>query len=190
MSNKISSRLLLASLALIVVGATGCNMTQGIYLGPLAVPIPVSPHLQDALEDKAWMKERYDRVPILGPLTADTPDVGMDPPPDDQVWREFLRIKEAEGNIPFLYEMQFNDVRIVKHKISDFIDPPRVYPLIGPAQLHHVKYKCMVYYKERVRVGWPIPHTIDNTDGVEVIYIDKNHFHMVGNVDTGVGSAY
>lgn len=190
MSTKTSKRFVLATLALIVVGNTGCNMTQGLYLGPLAIPIPISPYLQDKLEDKAWMKERYGRVPILGPLSADTPDVGMDPPSDDQVWREFLQIKQAEGTIPFLHEMQFNDVQIVKDKITDYVDPPRVYPLIGPAQQHHVHYKCTVYYKEKIRVGWPIPHTVRNDDGAEVIYVDKNHFHMVGNVDTGVGAKY
>jgi len=190
MSTKILRSYLLAALALIVIGNSGCQMTQGLYFGPLVIPIPVSPFFQDRLEDKAWMHERYGRVPILGPLTADTPDVGMDPPTDDQVWREFLRVKEAEGTIPFLFEMQFNDVQIVKDKITDYIDPPRVYPIIGPAQQHHVHYKCTVYYKQKTRVGWPIPHTITNDDGAEVIYIDKNHFHMVGNVDTGVGSKY
>ncbi|REJ67186.1 MAG: hypothetical protein DWQ31_12135 [Planctomycetota bacterium] len=165
-------------------------MTQGIYLGPLAIPIPVSPYFQHALEKKAEFKERYGRAPILGPLSADTPDVGMDPPSDEQVWREFLRVKQAEGTYPFLHEFQFNDVQIVKDKITDYVDPPRVYPLIGPAQLHHVHYKCTVYYREKIRVGWPIPHTIRNEDGAEVIYIDKNHFHMVGNVDTGPGAKY
>lgn len=114
----------------------------------------------------------------------------MDPPSDDQIFRKFEDIKELEGGIPLLWEMQINDVRIVKEKISDYVDPPRVYPLIGPAQLHHVHWKCTVYYSEKVRVGWPIPYTARDDDGQEVIYIDKNHFHMVGDVDTGAGANF
>ena len=50
--------------------------------------------------------------------------------------------------------------------------------------------KCTVHYSEKVRVGWPIPHTLRDDDAAEVIYIDKNHFHMVGNVNTGAGANY
>jgi hypothetical protein len=81
-------------------------------------------------------------------------------------------------------------VRIVKEKIADYVDPPRVVPLLGPVQLHHCHYKCTIYYTEVTRVGWPVPHTLVDEDSQEVIYIDHNHFHMVGNVDTGVGANY
>jgi hypothetical protein len=64
-----------------------------------------------------------------------------------------------------------------------YIDPPRFYPLIGPAQLHHAHYKCTVYCSERTIVGYPVPHTLDDREVIEVIYIDHNHFHMVGDVD-------
>ena len=84
-----------------------------------------------------------------------------------------------------LHEVQRNNVRIVKCKISDDVDPPRVYPMVGPAQLHHAHYKCTVYYTEVVRVGWPIPYTTVDEDAREVIYIDHDHLHMVGNVDQG-----
>jgi hypothetical protein len=62
--------------------------------------------------------------------------------------------------------------------------------LIGPAQLHHAHYKCTIYYSDTTHVGYPVPHTIEDEDSVEVIYIDHNHFHMVGNVDCGVNTAY
>ncbi|MDA1180144.1 MAG: hypothetical protein O2931_15275, partial [Planctomycetota bacterium] len=74
--------------------------------------------------------------------------------------------------------------------IADYVDPPRVYPLIGPAQLHHAQYKCTVYFTETKRVGWPVPHTIKDEDGQEVVYIDHNHLHMVGNVDTGANANF
>jgi hypothetical protein len=95
-----------------------------------------------------------------------------------------------EGGLPLLHEVQRNNVRIVKEKIADYVDPPRHIPLIGPAQLHHAHYKCTIYYTEVVRVGWPVPHTLVDEDEREVIYIDHNHFHMVGNVDTGAGAEF
>jgi hypothetical protein len=180
--------LLMGLLALTAI--PGCVTTQGPYLGFAGIPIPISPYWQKEKENEHWVHERYGRAPILGPLTADGPDIGMDPPSDDQVFRKFLKIKKVEGNWPLLYTIQVNDVRIVKEKISDYIDPPRVYPLLGPAQLHHVHYKCTVYYNEKIRVGWPIPHTLRDDDAAEVIYIDKDHLHMVGNVNTGPEANY
>ena len=181
---------LLVACGVALTAFTGCITSQGPFLGYAGIPIPVSPYWQKEKEDEHWFHERYGRAPILGPLTADTPDIGMDPPSDDEVFRKFLEIKEVEGNWPMLYTIQVNDVRIIKEKIADYIDPPRQIPLIGPAQLHHVHYKCTVHYSEKVRVGWPIPYTLRDDDAVEVIYIDKDHFHMVGNVNTGAGSYY
>jgi hypothetical protein len=40
-----------------------------------------------------------------------------------------------------------------------------------------------VYYKETTRVGWPVPYTTVDEDAQEVLYIDHNHLHMVGDVD-------
>ena len=62
---------------------TGCITSQGPFLGYAGIPIPVLPYWQKGKEDEHWFHERYGRAPILGPLTADTPDIGMDPPSDD-----------------------------------------------------------------------------------------------------------
>jgi hypothetical protein len=35
-----------------------------------------------------------------------------------------------------------------------------------------------------------VPYTYTDEDAQEVIYIDHNHLHMVGNVDTGVGANF
>ena len=88
-----------------------------------------------------------------------------------------------------MWERNRNNVRIVKYKIADYVDPPRVYPLVGPAQQHHAHYKCTVYYEDVRRIGWPVPHTLRDEEAEEVIYIDHNHLHMVGNVDTGAERA-
>jgi hypothetical protein len=171
-------------LGVAAVLSAGCA-SQGPFLGPFAVPIPVSPYFQKKEEDDFWIKERYDRAPILGPLTAGGPDTAMDPPSDDEVMRTFERALPQQGGLPFLYECQRNNVRIVKEKISDYVDPPRVFPLIGPAQVHHCHYKCTIYYTQVERIGWPLPHTLRDEDAQEVVYIDHNHLHSVGNTDPG-----
>jgi hypothetical protein len=168
---------------------TGC-MHLGPNLGPFAFPIPITVYQQKQKEDHFWQHERYDRVPILGPITSGAEVVALDPPSDDEVMRALEKARPVEGGVPLLYERSRNNVRIVKCKIADYVDPPRHYPLVGPAQQHHAHYKCTVYYEDVRRVGWPVPHTLRDEDTREVIYIDHNHLHMVGNVDTGDCSPY
>jgi hypothetical protein len=131
------------------------------------------------------MHERYERVPILGPITAGGPARALDPPTPDEVMRALERAHPVEGGVPLLHEKQRNNVRMIIEPIADYVDPPRVYPLIGPAQLHHAHYRCTIYYSEITHVGWPLPYTTINEDAREVIYIDHNHFHRVGNVNDG-----
>jgi hypothetical protein len=172
-------------IAAFAVSNTGCFQTLGPTLGIFSIPIPVSPYWQKNQEDEFYVHERYARVPILGPIQPGGPVEGLDPPSDDEVWWALERARSVQGGFPFLYETQRNNVKIIKQKIADYIDPPRVYPLMGPAQLHHVHYKCTIYFTERTIVGWPLPHTLVDEDASEVVYIDHNHFHMVGNVDFG-----
>jgi hypothetical protein len=182
----------IALLALVTLwSAAGCNTAYGPnMLGYLSYPIPMTPYLQDRFEDEAWNKERYESVPILGPLTAGGPAVALDPPSDDEIMRALEEARPVEGGVPFLHTIQRNNVRIVTEPVADYVDPPRVYPLVGPAQLHHAHYKCTIYFTEVTRVGWPIPYTTTNEDAREVIYIDHNHLHMVGNVDGGPGAPF
>jgi hypothetical protein len=176
--------MILLGMALASLGSTGCT-TLGPSLGIFAFPIPVTVLAQDNKEDKFWEHERYARAPILGPLPAGADIVALDPPSDDEVMRALERARPVEGGVPLLYERNRNNVRIVKEKIADYIDPPRHYPIVGPAQQHHAHYKCTVYYEDVRRIGWPVPHTLRDEDAREVVYIDHNHLHMVGNVDTG-----
>ncbi|MEL6108687.1 MAG: hypothetical protein AAFU85_21995 [Planctomycetota bacterium] len=174
----------LAALALAAISSTGCyGINTGTSLGFLGFPLPVSPYYQHKAEEDFWKHERYERVPILGPTTAGGPPVALDPPTDDEVMHALEEARPIQGGIPLLYEKQRNDVRIIKEKIADYVDPPRVIPLIGPAQLHHAHYKCTIYFEEKTFVGYPVPHTLHDREAVEVVYIDHNHFHMVGDVE-------
>ena len=189
-----SSKRITVAMFCLIAGSTvlntGCFTVTGPSLGIFSVPIPVSPYQQKKHEDEFHVHERYSRVPILGPLTAGGPVKALDPPSEDEIWRALERANPVQGGIPFFHETQRNNVTMVVDKIADYIDPPRVIPLIGPAQLHHAHYKATIYYTERKIVGWPIPHTLEDEDSVEVIYIDHNHFHMVGDVDFGDASKH
>lgn len=190
MSKKLLRGLLTVSLLCGAFMSTGCLVNSGPQMGVLGVPIPVSPMIQVNKENQYWEHERYGRVPILGPLTAGGPTAALDEPSDDEVMIALEHADPVAGGIPFLHERQRDNVRIIKEKIADYIDPPRVIPLIGPVQLHHSHWKCTVFYTELVHVGWPFPHTIRDEESSEVIYIDHNHFHMVGDVDTGPTTTY
>ncbi len=191
MLRKLTTKVAGLLLASGIVASTGCiGITHGVNLGFLSIPIPISPYLQDQEELDFHNHERYARVPILGPTTSGNPVVALDPPSDDEVMQALEKASPTRGGIPLLHEKQRNNVKIVKEKIADYVDPPRFIPLIGFAQLHHAHYKCSIYYSERVINGWPLPYTLEDEEAVEVIYIDHNHFHMCGNPDTGAGSVY
>jgi hypothetical protein len=179
--------------SLLLLFSSGCilpNNGIGPSIGFLAYPIPVSPYHQKLFEDEFHNQERYARMPVLGPLAAGVPCTAMDPPSEDEVMRALEDARRVQGGFPLLHEVQRNNVRIVVEPISDSIDPPRVYPLVGPAQLHHAHYKCTVYFTEVTRVGWPFPHTLTDEEAQEVLYIDHDHLHMVGNLDPGPGTGY
>lgn len=189
MSTKTVYSGVLLLVAAAMVSSTGCSFPLNSVLAhpkvTLPIPIPVSPYFQKRLEDKFWNEERYERVPILGPITSGGPAVALDPPSPDEVMRALEKAQPLQGGVPLLYEKQRNNVRMIIEPLADYVDPPRVYPLIGPAQLHHAHYKCTIFYTQVTRVGYPLPHTRVDEDSRECIYIDHNHFHMVGNVDQG-----
>ena len=184
-SRSVAGKWMLSTLAMLAISTTGCyGIGSSNYgLGILGYPIPVSPYYQHKQEEEFWVEERYDHVPILGPTTSGGDVIALDPPSDDEVMHALEKARPIQGGIPFLWEEQRNDVRIIKEKIADYVDPPRFYPLIGPAQLHHAHYKCTVYFEELSIVGYPVPHTLHDREAIEVIYIDHNHFHMVGDVE-------
>ena len=185
MRQRIAPIALVLVAAVVSLGSTGCT-TLGPSLGIWAFPIPVSAYFQKKKEDEFWFRERYKRVPILGPITSGG-ITALDPPSDDEVMCALEKAQPVQGGVPQLWERNRNKVRIVKEKIADYVDPPRQYPLVGPAQQHHAHYKCTIYYEDVRRIGWPVPHTLRDEDAREVIYVDHNHLHQFGNVDDGSG---
>lgn len=87
---------------------------------------------------------------ILGPTTSGQQTVI--PVPTDA---EILRVLKIEPRI---------DLRVRLIKVSEYTDPPRIYPVLGPARLHHTQYDCR----------------LDDATGTRRARINQNHLHMIG----------
>lgn len=126
------------------------------------------------------MEEKYQhpndhRTPTLPPVRDGfPPPLCEDPPSDGEILRALP--KRTRG-VPYVYEEFRDDIVIVKNRIVDKIDPPRFFPLVGMAQLHHCHWECGVYFTETVQSSWPFPAYIKKPR-VQVIYIDKDHLHL------------
>ena len=163
-------RLLLLAAAVLPVVSGGCNpFTIGIF-----TPIAVQPWVAERMDQKK--NHRNDgRVPIMPPINNSyPPPICEDPPTDQEVLRAMPRV--ARG-IPYVYEEFRDDIVIVKNRLVDEIDPPRFFPLVGPAQLHHCHWECVIYFTELIQSDHPFPQYIKKSR-VEVMYIDKDHLHL------------
>lgn len=169
MVSKRSSGLVAAAL-LAPLWVSGCNP---FGMG-LLTPVPVQPWVTERMEDKYCHKNDF-RTPIMPPIREGyPPPMCEDPPGDAEVLRAMPRV--ARG-VPYIYEEFRDDIQIVTERLVDKIDPPRFYPLIGPAQLHHCHWKCTIYYTETIESGYPFPFRCKQPR-VEVIYMDKDHLHL------------
>lgn len=91
-----------------------------------------------------------DTLIITGPQAIGVP-VALDPPSPDEVLRALMAAGEPDD--------LRTDVRFVLEPIADYVDPPVYSPTIGRSQLHHARYKCMLY----------------SANGDRTFYIDHNH---------------
>ena len=178
MTKRFSTLGSLGLFALAVVATSGCIGVSGPGVGLLSLPVPVSPYYQQKAEDHAFEKGRYGKVALLEPIT-DENHIALDPPSDDEVVRKLEEVRPVGGSVPGLEVTMRNITGITKDLITDVVDPPRFMPLVGPVQVHHAHYECTVYFEETTQVGWPIPHQIKVEDGMEVLYMDKDHLHRV-----------
>lgn len=119
------------------------------------------------------------RVEILGPVTSGGPVKALPVPSDAQVKKTLEKVISNMGGLPYLCKRELKILKMKKQKIADYVDPPRVVPMIGSAQLHHAHYKCSIQYREVTKVSWPFPGTVFDVPKSAVVYIDHNHFHRV-----------
>ena len=150
---------------------------------PFAVGCAVQPWVADRMQQKYQHDKDY-KTPIMPPIRGGQPLPRCeDPPTDSEVMRVYN--ERMVRGVPYFYEEFQDDLVIVKNLLTDRIDPPRFFPLVGMAQLHHCKWECGVYSNDLKQSSYPYPLHIRKPK-VEVIYIDKDHLHLyVGeNPDT------
>ena len=166
----IRRKLWLLAVAVLPAYATGCNPLSMGFL----TPVPVPPWVSERMEEKYGHKNDG-RAPIMPPVRDGyPPPICEDPPSDGEVLRALGRVPRG---VPFGFETFRDDIVIVKNRLVDKIDPPRFFPLVGPAQLHHCHWKCTIYYTETVESGYPFPFRCKRPR-IEVVYIDKDHLHL------------
>lgn len=153
-----------------LLSAVGCApFSMGLF-----TPIPVPAWVSTRIEDKYNNKNDF-RTALLPPLRPGFPLPTCEDPPDDaQVLRA---LKPIARGVPYIYEEFREDVEIVVEKLVDRIDPPRFFPLIGWANLHHCHFKCTVFYTETKQSDYPFPYYVKKPQ-TEVVYIDKDHLHL------------
>ena len=178
MSGKMRKLLLASALAVVPLGLSGCEIfSMGIF-----TPIPVPPWVSTRIEEKYQNKTDF-QVAIMPPIRPGFPEPLCEDPPDEaHIWRSIRRIPRG---VPYVYEEFRDNVQFVTERLVDRIDPPRFYPLVGWARLHHCHYKCTVYFLKTVQSDYPFPYKIVKPS-VEVVYIDKDHLHLEpgGNPET------
>ncbi len=160
-------------LAICLLPAAGLGCTNPLGMGPFT-PIPIQPWVTERMEEK-YLHENDFRTPIMPPIRRGFPPPICEDPPSD---REVLRALEPVlRGVPYILEEFRDDIVIVRERLVDKIDPPRFYPLVGLAQLHHCHWKCTIYFTETVQSDYPFPVKLVKPR-IEVIYIDKDHLHL------------
>ena len=168
--SKVRTVVLLAAAVVAPAGLSGCH----IFSMGFATPIPVPAWVTERMEEKYCFKNDW-RTPILPPIREGFPPPLCEDPPDES--RVLRAIPHVARGVPYFYEEFRDNVQVVTELLVDKIDPPRFFPLVGPAQLHHCHWKCTVYYTETIESGYPFPFRCVRPR-VEVVYMDKDHLHL------------
>jgi hypothetical protein len=155
---------------------------RGFAAGPPAAgsssvcgPVAVTPWISNQLEEQLAQKNDW-RTTIIGPIVPGAPPPLCEDAPDEA--RILRAMPELPRGVPCFYEVSHDKFQIVQELLVDEIDPPRFFPLIGLAQLHHCHWKCTIYYDEAIESKYPFPFAIKRPR-VQVVYMDLDHLHAV-----------
>ena len=160
----------IAGVLLIPLWFCGCYP----YSMGIATPVPVPAWVSERMEEKYCPNNDF-RTPILPPIRPGFPPPACEDPPDEAM---ILRtMPKVPRGIPYVYEQFRDDIQVVAERMKDSIDPPRFFPLVGPAQLHHCHWRCWIYYTETEQCGYPFPWKCTRPR-TEVVYIDRDHLHL------------
>jgi RNA polymerase sigma factor (sigma-70 family) len=95
----------------------------------------------------------------------------LDPPSEAEVLRA---LRQGPREAPTALKVFRDDIQVVTERLAREVDPPRFFPLVGEAELHHDHWKCTVYSRETVESSDPYPLR-SKRPRVEVVYIDKDY---------------
>ncbi|HVS38793.1 MAG TPA: serine/threonine-protein kinase [Gemmataceae bacterium] len=132
------------------------------------------PWVTDRMEEK-YRTDRDFKTPILPPVQQGAPPPKCEEEPGDA--RILRALEPAASCLPFVCEEFRDNIEITKERIIDTIDPPRFFPLVGQAQLHHCHWKCTVHYDETVECRFPLSFRCTKPRKT-VVYIDLDHLHL------------
>ena len=140
----------------------------------ISTPVPVPPRVTERVEEK-YSADRDFKTPVLPPIREGFPPPTCEDEPDDA--RILRALEPASRGVPYLYAESRDNVQITKERLVDRIDPPRFFPLVGSAQLHHCHWKCTVNYDETIASEYPFPFR-RTKPRVKVVYLDLDHLHL------------
>ena len=168
---KVKTLGLLAGALVAALAQAGCFNP---YSAGIATPVPVPPWVTERMEEKYSFKNDH-RTPVMPPIRPGfAAPLCEDPPGQDEILRAMPHVLRG---LPYVVEEFRDDIDIKVERIKDSIDPPRFFPLVGQAQLHHCHWKCTIYYTETIESGYPFPFRAKKPR-TEVIYMDKDHLHL------------
>ena len=151
--------------ALLTLAAVGSGV--GVLRQPAATAVPAARLPQDpAVEELKRENERLRRELAELKKRLDAAETRLrqadaDVPTDAEVLRSLP--KAPDGAVR-------DDVTIVKNKILDRLDPPRLFPNVGRARLHAKHWECKVHYTETTKTPEGTPASMKR---VYTVYIDK-----------------
>lgn len=164
--------------------AAGAGVAAACPRMGITTPVPVPPWVTERVEEKYQGKSDR-RTPILPPIQEGSPPPVCDDPPDDT---EMLRALPAvRRGVPGFCEERRENVQVITERVLDKIDPPRSFPLIGPAQLHHCRWKCSVWFDEVVESQYPFPFRVKKPRK-EVVFLDRDALHLYSGPGAGAGT--
>ena len=87
------------------------------------------------------------------------------------------RLPPVKRGIPSIYQESRDDYDIVVECLVDRLDPPRFFPMVGPAQLRHLHYKCTVHFTEIIECSFPFPFQSRRRRS-EVVFMDRDQLYL------------
>jgi hypothetical protein len=173
---RMRTLMLVALAAAAPAGLSGCvpTITSWPFSMGAYTPIPVPPWVTERMEEKYCYQNDF-KTPVMPPIREGYPPPLCEDPPDEA--RILRALPHVARGMPYFYEEFRDNIQVVTELLVDKIDPPRFFPLIGPAQLHHCHWKCTVYYTETMESGYPFPFRCVRPR-VQVVHIDLDHLHL------------